>query len=176
MWGALIGAALEIVPGITGKMEADRVARFNSRQSKLETGVAVNADLEESARAIGRAATLAAASGGGLTGSALNVIDDLSRQAMARARAAVFQGISLSDELAAQTISRGQVVASGVRAATPLLTSWAGSGGGGAMSQGAGFGRPSRSGRSSGGGFGGGNVNTGFVSGGAGGNANFGGG
>ena len=168
MWGALIQAALQIVPQITGKMEADRVAKAASAQHKLDAGVEINADLEQSARAIGRAVTLGAASGGGLTGSALHVLDDLSRQAMAKARAIAYTRTSQAAEIARGTITRQQVIAGTTQAVTPLLTSWAGRQGGfGGGGGGGGLGGAAPSS--------GGNLNTGGFGGGGGGNANFGG-
>lgn len=124
-WGAIIQMALGIVSSITTGMDAKREAKFNSAQTKRDTGAAVNADLDDSARAIGRAVTLAGASGGGLTGSALSVVEDLSRQGMARARSIAYTGVSQARAIAmGASVAEAAMAAGAVRSVTPLLTEW----------------------------------------------------
>ena len=82
-----------------GKARA-KALRFAARNARQEAGVAASIQLEESDRIGARAATLAAASGGGgLQGSALAVIDDLARQGIYRARQTVRDGLSRSAAL-----------------------------------------------------------------------------
>lgn len=70
---------------------------YQARNARREAGVNASIQLEESDRIGARAATLAAASGGGgLQGSALEVIDDLARQGMFRARQTVRDGVARS--------------------------------------------------------------------------------
>lgn len=82
-----------------GKAKA-KALRFAARNARQEAGVMASMQLEESDRIGARAATLAAASGGGgLEGSALAVIDDLARQGMYRARQTVRDGLAQSAAL-----------------------------------------------------------------------------
>lgn len=79
-----------------GKARA-KALKFAARNARREAGINASIALEESDRVGARAATLAAASGGGgLQGSALAVIDDLARQGMYRARQTVRDGLAQS--------------------------------------------------------------------------------
>lgn len=97
-----VGAkALGSLFGGIGRFQAGRARakalRFAARNARQEAGINASIALEESDRVGARAATLAAASGGGgLQGSALAVIDDLARQGMYRARQTVRDGIAKS--------------------------------------------------------------------------------
>lgn len=93
-----------------GKFQASRSQaaqlKAQARNARQEAGIAASISLEESERVGARAATLAAASGGGgLKGSALAVIDDLARQGMYRARQTVRDGVSQSVALRNQAKS-----------------------------------------------------------------------
>lgn len=82
-----------------GKARA-KALKFAARNARREAGINASIQLEESDRVGARAATLAAASGGGgLQGSALAVIDDLARQGMYRARQTVRDGLAQSAAL-----------------------------------------------------------------------------
>lgn len=64
-----------------------------SRQRLRETGIEVSTGLQEDDRTMGTAAVRAAAGGGGgLRGSALDVLTDLETQSMAKARNTVYRG------------------------------------------------------------------------------------
>ena len=77
-----------------------KALKFAATNARREAGVQASIGLEESDRIGARAATLAAASGGGgLEGSALSVIDDLARQGMYRARQTVRDGLARSAAL-----------------------------------------------------------------------------
>lgn len=65
-----------------------------AKQARRDGGMAAQLELENTDRATARGATLAAASGGGLTGSALTVLDDLSRQGVFNARSQIYAGES----------------------------------------------------------------------------------
>lgn len=79
-----------------GRAKAKSLA-YAARNARQEAGIKASLALEESDRVGARAATLAAASGGGgLQGSALAVIDDLARQGVYRARQTVRDGLSES--------------------------------------------------------------------------------
>lgn len=93
-------AAGKIMGGIGGyranKAKA-KALKFAATNARREAGVQASIQLEDSDRIGARAATLAAASGGGgLQGSALAVIDDLARQGMYRARQTVRDGVAKS--------------------------------------------------------------------------------
>ena len=80
--------------------------KAQARNARREAGVSASIQLEDSERVGARAATMAAASGGGgLQGSALAVIDDLARQGMYRARQTVRDGLSQSVALRNQAKS-----------------------------------------------------------------------
>lgn len=95
-----LAAAGKIVGGFAARKAAKARAKAltnAARNARQEAGVSASIALEESDRVGARAATLAAASGGGgLQGSALDVIDDLARQGMYRARQTVRDGLSQS--------------------------------------------------------------------------------
>ncbi|ASE38417.1 hypothetical protein [Brevundimonas vesicularis] len=101
---SMLAAGLSAVGSVMGgfaKRNANRAkaraltnAAKNARQ---EAGIRASLALEDSDRVGARAATLAAASGGGgLQGSALAVIDDLARQGVYRARQTVRDGLTES--------------------------------------------------------------------------------
>lgn len=74
-----------------------KALKYAATNARREAGVKASLLLEDSDRTGARAATLAAASGGGgLEGSALAVIDDLARQGMYRARQTVRDGVAQS--------------------------------------------------------------------------------
>lgn len=107
-----ISAVGSIIGGVGRRNQARaRAAALKDQARNARQEAAVNAQLrlEESDRVGARAATLAAASGGGgLQGSALDVLADLSRQGMYRARQTVrdgvAQGIALMND--AETMKR----------------------------------------------------------------------
>lgn len=70
-----------------------RALKLAARQTRQEAAIAAQIGLEEADRIGARALTLAAASGGGgLQGSARDVLADLSRQGMYRARQTIRDG------------------------------------------------------------------------------------
>jgi hypothetical protein len=100
MLAAGVSAVGSIMGGI-GRRNQNRAkakALTNAaRNARQEAGIKASLALEDSDRVGARAATLAAASGGGgLQGSALDVIADLSRQGIYRARQTVRDGLSES--------------------------------------------------------------------------------
>jgi hypothetical protein len=107
-----------------GRAKALRFAATNARR---EAGVQASIQLEDSDRIGARAATLAAASGGGgLQGSALSVIDDLARQGMYRARQTVRDGIArsyalLDESTAASRQAQADLTASFIQAGSTVL-------------------------------------------------------
>lgn len=104
-----------------------KALRFAARNARQEAGVQASIQLEDSDRIGARAATLAAASGGGgLQGSALSVIDDLARQGMYRARQTVRDGIArsyalLDESTAASRQAQADMTASLIQAGTTVL-------------------------------------------------------
>jgi len=95
-----VSAVGSIMKGIGGYQAGKAKAKalgYAARNERQEAGIRASLQLEDSDRTGARAATLAAASGGGgLQGSALSVIDDLARQGMYRARQTVRDGVSSS--------------------------------------------------------------------------------
>lgn len=103
----LLAAGVSSVGKLFGGFGAKRAAQAKARMLtaqarnvRQEAGIKASLALEDSDRTGARAATLAAASGGGgLQGSALSVIDDLSRQGLYRARQVVRDGLAESTAL-----------------------------------------------------------------------------
>lgn len=98
-----LSAVGSIIGGLGRSQQSKARARMldiAARQARQEAGVQASLQLEESDRVGARAATLAAASGGGgLQGSAMTVIDDLARQGMYRARQTVRDGLTQSTSM-----------------------------------------------------------------------------
>ena len=121
--GSLIGG----IGGFQAARSRARALKAAARNVRREAGVQASLMLEESDRVGARAATLAAASGGGgLEGSALDVIDDLSRQGVYRARQTVRDGLSEAQALRAEaTTARRQgaldLTASMIQAGSTVL-------------------------------------------------------
>lgn len=92
---ATIAAVGKLFKGVTsflgGNAEA-RQLKMAADQHRAEAGVRSNIELEQGARVAATAATRAAASGGGVTGSAVDVLADLGRQTMFNARSAIYRG------------------------------------------------------------------------------------
>lgn len=89
-----IGAVKSLVGGITGRSAArarGRALDAAARQARAEGGVAAQMGMEDDARLMARAETMAAAGGGGFGGSTLNVLDDLARQSMFKARSTIYR-------------------------------------------------------------------------------------
>jgi len=109
-----------------GKAKAKALG-YAARNARQEAGVQASIQLEDSDRIGARAATLAAASGGGgLQGSALAVIDDLARQGMYRARQTVRDGLSASvalknDAVTAKRQAVADLTAGFIEAGTSFL-------------------------------------------------------
>lgn len=93
----MVAAVGEMMAGIgsyfTSRQQGEALDAA-AKQARTEGSQAAQLELENTDRTTARAATLAAASGGGLTGSALTVLDDLSRQGVYNARAQIYQGES----------------------------------------------------------------------------------
>lgn len=99
----LLAAGVSSIGKLFGGIGASRAAKARARMLtaqarnvRQEAGIKASMALEDSDRTGARAATLAAASGGGLQGSALDVIDDLARQGVYRARQTVRDGLAES--------------------------------------------------------------------------------
>lgn len=103
----LLAAGVSAVGSIFGGIGRSRAAKARARQlqnaarnARQEAGVRASLALEDSDRVGARAAVAAAAGGGGgLQGSALDVIDDLARQGVYRARQTVRDGLAESTSL-----------------------------------------------------------------------------
>lgn len=92
-----VGSLFKGVGGYQAGKAKAKALGYAARNARQEAGINAQLALEDSDRIGARAATLAAASGGGgLQGSALSVIDDLARQGLYRARQTARDGISQS--------------------------------------------------------------------------------
>lgn len=123
-------AAGQIIGGLGSYRQRKARAKalgYAARNARQEAGVQASIQLEDSDRIGARAATLAAASGGGgLQGSALAVIDDLARQGLYRARQTVRDGLARSVALKDEATSErrqaeADVAGSVLQAATTVL-------------------------------------------------------
>ncbi|HYE47308.1 MAG TPA: hypothetical protein VEA44_16205 [Caulobacter sp.] len=104
--------------------EENRAEQF-AKMARGEGAAQAALDWEEGARVRGRAATLAAAGGGGLTGSALDVLDDLGRQAKFKVRSTLYS--AETDARFGTRVSSLGAMGAGIAATSPLLSEWAGS-------------------------------------------------
>ncbi|MBI1684463.1 hypothetical protein [Caulobacter hibisci] len=116
-----ISAIGNMLGGI-GKFQASRgrarALKAAGQQARREAGVEAQIALEQGDRAAASAAVDAAAGGGGLTGSAIGALDDLTGSAMFNARSALYRGVAEGrnhDFDAKVTKKQGQL---------ELVTSW----------------------------------------------------
>jgi hypothetical protein len=84
----------------------NKLMQMGARQASQEAAVQANIALDEGERVSAQAATLAAG-GGGITGSALDVLNDLGRQSAFNARSALYAG----ETEAKSRLYQGQVAA-----------------------------------------------------------------
>lgn len=96
---AAASVGLSVLGHLFGASTAKKQARAKAnqlmeaaQQSKAEAGAAAQVQLEQGDRLAARGATLAAASGGGTGGSALGVLDDVTRQSIYNARVSLYKG------------------------------------------------------------------------------------
>ena len=90
-----ISAAGKLFSGLSGLFGGNSKAKqeeYAAQQARDEAGVAPSQALAQGDAVASRAATQAAANGGGLVGSSIGVIQDLSQKAMFNARSAVYRG------------------------------------------------------------------------------------
>jgi hypothetical protein len=123
-WTQLIQAVVQLGMQKAGQDAEKNQAQAYGRMARTEGGVAASLAMEEGARARARAATLAAASGGGITGSAQEVLDDLARQQMFRARSAIYSA-ETDARFGARVSGMAGMVGAGAQAVAPLLSEWA---------------------------------------------------
>lgn len=122
-WIQLIQMAVNMGLQKVEEDKAQNLANAYKAMARSE-GAAEAALLEEDlARTRGRAATLAAASGGGLTGSAMDVLDDLQRQGRYRVRSALWS--AETDATFGTRVSKGVGVAgAALQGVGGLLSTW----------------------------------------------------
>lgn len=92
---SIASAASSAMKGVNALQMAkyqSRVLRAEGQQARLDAGTEVQAGLERSARLTGQGIVAAATSGGGGGGSALDVLQDLSRQSFSEARRVATEG------------------------------------------------------------------------------------
>lgn len=130
---AALGAVGSIVGGIGQNNAAKARARaleMQAQQARNEAGVAAQMGLMDDDRLAGHAATLQAANGGGFSGSAMDVLNDLRQQSIFKAKTTVYRGESQArNDLYEAKVSRqsgtNALISSGVNAASSLLGSFA---------------------------------------------------
>lgn len=126
---AALASAGKLFEGITafiGGNDKKRLMQQAADQARQEGSVRANISLADSERAAARAATMAAGGGGGVVGSAIDVLDDLGRQAMFNARSAIYAGESeaqqrLYEGRVAKAEGMKTLITSGVRATSSFL-------------------------------------------------------
>jgi hypothetical protein len=92
-----IGPMIQGIMGFVGGQQQAKQAKAAAAQASLQAGSNVQEGLIRSASTVGRAATLAAASGGGLGGSTTGVINQLAERGMFNARVAAYKGATQAD-------------------------------------------------------------------------------
>jgi hypothetical protein len=86
------GAAIQGIMGFVGGQQQAKAAQLAARQASLTAGVNTQESLVQGATTEGRAATLAAASGGGLGGTTAGVLNQIAERGQFNARAAAYRG------------------------------------------------------------------------------------
>jgi hypothetical protein len=95
--GPIVSAASSAIQGITGFISGQqqaKAAEAKATQDAQQAGVNTQERLLQGGATLGRAATLAAASGGGLGGSTAGVLNQIAERGMFNARAAAYKGIT----------------------------------------------------------------------------------
>lgn len=100
----MAGSLFQGIMGFSAGMQQARAAKLAAAQASLQGGVAAQERLIQGNEAVGRAATLAAMSGGGLGGSTAGVLNQLAERTMFNARGAAYRGATeaLNDEYMAK--------------------------------------------------------------------------
>ena len=96
----IVGAAASAFQGITGFISGQQQAKqaqLAAQQASITGGINTQERLLQGMSQTGRAATLAASSGGGLGGSATGVINQIAERGMFNARAAAYRGATEAD-------------------------------------------------------------------------------
>lgn len=87
-----VGSLFKGIGGFFGANNQARAMQAAAAQAGSEAGVNAQTALQQGDAVAAKAATQAAANGGGITGSSLAVIQDLSQKAMFNARSAAYRG------------------------------------------------------------------------------------
>ncbi|WP_174301164.1 hypothetical protein [Caulobacter sp. S45] len=128
-----LSAVGSLFSGATGFFDGQRalqVAKQNYRMELNQSGVAAQEAIGQGDRVEAKAATEAAANGGGLVGSSMGVIQDLSNQSMFNARSVIYRG----QTQAAADLYQGEVakvqgeraaITGAVNADSSLMGGWA---------------------------------------------------
>ncbi len=125
-----VGSIFKGITGLFGGIHANQAAKANARQANDEAAVAGDQALMQGDAVAARAATQAAANGGGFTGSSLGVISSLSQQAMFNARAQIYRGQTQARDYlyeGKQALTQGiqGAVGAGIQAGSSLLGGFA---------------------------------------------------
>ena len=91
------GAALQGIMGFAAGQQQARLAKQAAAQASLQGGVQTQEALLQGGATVGRAATLAAASGGGLGGTTAGVLNQIASRGMFNARAAAYRGATQAE-------------------------------------------------------------------------------
>jgi hypothetical protein len=95
-----LGVAGSLIGGLTGfasSMQQARQAQAAAKQARQVSGVNTQEALLQGGQTLGRAATLAASSGGGLGGTTTGVLNQIAGRTYFNARMAAYRGITQSE-------------------------------------------------------------------------------
>lgn len=128
-----LGAVGKLVKGLGGYAAgkaAKRQSEFRARQFNNEAGIEAQAELEHLNEVGGETAVRAAAGGGGLAGSSLDVLADTERKGMFNARSLIYAGATKAENaLYEGRVAKKQgglaLIGGGVGAGATLASSYA---------------------------------------------------
>lgn len=94
---SVVGAAGQYAQGVNAQRQAyyqAQVTDAQAQQARLDAGSQAQVELDRGARTVGQGIVAGAAQGGGLGGSTLDVLNDISQQSLQRARTAANEGVA----------------------------------------------------------------------------------
>jgi hypothetical protein len=94
----MVGQMIQGVMGFVGGQQQAKQAAAAAVQASQESGVQVAERLAQGGQTLGRAATLAAASGGGLGGTTAGILNQIAEHTMFNARGAAYRGATEVDK------------------------------------------------------------------------------
>jgi hypothetical protein len=92
------GSVVQGVMGFVGGMQQAKQAQKAAALASIEGGIQTQERLLQGGQTLGRAATLAAASGGGLGGTTAGILNQIAEHTMFNARGAAYRGATEADK------------------------------------------------------------------------------